>query len=161
MGAENRSKFGTAVAKGLGIKVAYRDPLGATTDPVTRGESAFSVGTVDTYSYNEPEPTSVEWIRQITPSPRGFVNYLIHLFPFLNWIGRYNLQWLMGDLVAGVTVGAVVVPQGMSYAQLAELPVQFGLYSSFMGVLLYWLFATSKDITIGVSLIDHTISYKR
>lgn len=151
MGAGKGSKIGTALAKGLGIKVAYRDPLGATTDPVTRGESAFSVGTVDTYSYNEPEPTSVEWIREIIPSPRWFVDYLIHLFPFLNWIGRYNLQWLAGDLVAGITVGAVVVPQGMSYAQLATLPVQFGLYSSFMGVLVYWLFATSKDITIGVS----------
>ena len=48
-------------------------------------------------------------------------------------------------------MGAVVVPQGMAYAKLAELPVQFGLYSSFMGVLIYWFFATSKDITIGVS----------
>lgn len=39
----------------------------------------------------------------------------------------------------------------MAYAQLALLPVQYGLYSSFMGVLIYWFFATSKDITIGVS----------
>ena len=38
----------------------------------------------------------------------------------------------------------------MAYAKLAELDPQFGLYSSFMGVLLYWFFATSKDITIGV-----------
>ena len=53
--------------------------------------------------------------------------------------------------LAGITVGAVVVPQGMAYAKLAELPVEYGLYSSFMGVLLYWFFATSKDITIGVS----------
>lgn len=51
----------------------------------------------------------------------------------------------------GITIGAVVVPQGMGYAKLAELPVEFGLYSSFMGVLIYWFFATSKDITIGVS----------
>lgn len=50
----------------------------------------------------------------------------------------------------GLTVGVVVVPQGMAYAKLAQLPVQFGLYSSFMGVLIYWFFATSKDITIGV-----------
>ena len=42
----------------------------------------------------------------------------------------------------------------MAYAKLAELPVEFGLYTSFMGVLLYWFFATSKDITIGVSLKD-------
>lgn len=46
----------------------------------------------------------------------------------------------------------MVVPQSMSYATLAGLPVQFGLYSSFMGVLIYWFFATSKDITIGVRL---------
>jgi solute carrier family 26 (sodium-independent sulfate anion transporter), member 11 len=51
----------------------------------------------------------------------------------------------------GTTVGAVVVPQSMAYAQLATLPVEYGLYSSFMGVLIYWFFATSKDITIGVS----------
>lgn len=39
----------------------------------------------------------------------------------------------------------------MGYAKLAELEPQFGLYSSFMGVIIYWFFATSKDITIGVS----------
>lgn len=54
------------------------------------------------------------------------------------------------DKIVGITVGAVVVPQSMAYAQLAQLPVEFGLYSSFMGVLIYWFFATSKDITIGV-----------
>lgn len=52
----------------------------------------------------------------------------------------------------GITVGAVVVPQSMAYARLAELAPQFGLYSSFMGVLIYWFFATSKDITIGVRI---------
>lgn len=52
---------------------------------------------------------------------------------------------------AGVTVGFVVVPQGMAYALLAQLPPEYGLYTSFVGFLLYWAFATSKDITIGVS----------
>lgn len=55
----------------------------------------------------------------------------------------------------GITVGAVVVPQGMAYAQLANLDVEYGLYTSFMGVLIYWFFATSKDITIGVSFQVH------
>jgi len=53
-------------------------------------------------------------------------------------------------VLLGLTVGAVVVPQSMAYAALATLAPEFGLYSSFMGVLLYWFFATSKDITIGV-----------
>ena len=46
----------------------------------------------------------------------------------------------------------------MAYATLANLPVEYGLYSSFMGVLIYWFFATSKDITIGVS---HFFKHKR
>jgi solute carrier family 26 (sodium-independent sulfate anion transporter), member 11 len=53
------------------------------------------------------------------------------------------------DLIAGLTVGIVVVPQSMSYAKVATLPVQYGLYSSFVGVFLYCFFATSKDVTIG------------
>jgi sodium-independent sulfate anion transporter 11 len=58
----------------------------------------------------------------------------------------------------GITVGAVVVPQSMAYAKLAQLPVEFGLYSSFMGVLLYWFFATSKDITIGPVAVLSTVT---
>lgn len=61
------------------------------------------------------------------------------------------------DPAAGITVGCVVVPQGMAYAKLAELPVEYGLYASFMGVLIYWFFATSKDITIGVSVDRHML----
>lgn len=53
------------------------------------------------------------------------------------------------DLIAGITVGIVVVPQSMSYAKIATLPVQYGLYSSFVGVFIYCFFATSKDVTIG------------
>jgi sodium-independent sulfate anion transporter 11 len=58
----------------------------------------------------------------------------------------------------GITVGAVVVPQSMAYAKLAQLPVEFGLYSSFMGVLIYWFFATSKDITIGPVAVLSTVT---
>lgn len=51
----------------------------------------------------------------------------------------------------GITVGLVIVPQAMAYALLAELPPSYGLYTSFTGAMLYWLFGTSKDIVIGVS----------
>lgn len=49
------------------------------------------------------------------------------------------------------------MPQGMAYAILAGLPAQYGLYSSFMGVLIYWFFATSKDITIGPVAVMSTL----
>lgn len=94
------SKIGHGVAKVLGIKTHYRDPLGA--DPVTRGESTFSTataGTADTYI--EEEPTSAEWLLDLFPSGKQLSNYFWSLFPFLNWIMSYNLQWLAGDLVAG------------------------------------------------------------
>jgi sodium-independent sulfate anion transporter 11 len=141
------TKVGHALAKGLGIKLSYRNPTNA--DQITRGESTYSIEDAD--SYVEPEPHVGEWIKENIPTGRDVGHYLYSLFPFLHWITRYNLQWLIGDLVAGITVGAVVVPQGMAYAKLANLKPQFGLYSSFMGVLIYWFFATSKDITIGVS----------
>ena len=70
------------------------------------------------------------------------------------------LEPIRAHFYTGVTVGAVVVPQSMAYAKLAELPVQFGLYSSFMGVLIYWFFATSKDITIGVGYIGPSIGIR-
>lgn len=98
---EKATKLGHGLAKGLGIKVAYRDPLGLPSEPVTRGESTFSVGTVDTCAYNEPEPNSIDWICEIAPSGQQLINYFVSLFPFLTWITRYNLQWLVGDLVAG------------------------------------------------------------
>ncbi|RAL06809.1 SLC26/SulP family anion transporter [Aspergillus homomorphus CBS 101889] len=157
MSKDFTTKVGHGLAKGLGIKTPYRDPLGAQADPVTRGESTFSYGTIDTYSYLEQEPTTAEWFKEITPSWDDVARYFYRLFPFLSWITRYNTQWFLGDLVAGITVGAVVIPQGMAYAKLAEVPVQYGLYSSFMGVLLYWFFATSKDITIGPVAVMSTL----
>lgn len=69
------------------------------------------------------------------------------------WLHGSNASYSGAHLLTGITVGAVVVPQGMAYALLANLPTQFGLYTSFMGVLIYWFFATSKDITIGVSSV--------
>ncbi|KAF2118222.1 sulfate permease-like protein [Lophiotrema nucula] len=152
--ASTSTKIGHGLAKVLGIDLHYRNETGS--DRVTRGESVFSVGHAD--QYVEHEPTAAEWIRDITPSVNDVKHYFIRLFPFLHWITRYNAQWLIGDLVAGITVGAVVVPQSLSYAKLANLSVEFGLYSSFMGVLIYWFFATSKDITIGPVAVLSTVT---
>ena len=140
------NKLQLFLAKIFCVDLNYRDPTGA----LTRGESAYSVPSAD--SYIEDEPSVKDWLRETAPGKKDAIRFVSRIFPFVHWLPRYNLQWLIGDLIAGITVGTVVVPQGMSYSKLAELPVQFGLYASFMGVLIYWLFATSKDITIGVSL---------
>ncbi|KAF2858706.1 SulP family sulfate permease [Piedraia hortae CBS 480.64] len=150
--SSKRTQIGHGLAKGLGIRLGE---AGSDESKLSRGESVFSVGSAD--DYIEGEPTTAEWIRSITPSGRQCLRYFHDLFPFTRWLPRYNLQWLAGDLVAGITIGAVVVPQGMAYAELAALPVEYGLYSSFMGVLIYWFFATSKDITIGPVAVMSTV----
>ncbi|KAF5528803.1 family sulfate permease, partial [Fusarium phyllophilum] len=118
-------------------KTALEKFIGA--DHTEPEEKAPSISNADLYI--EEEPTVGEFLREITPSTRAIGEYFYNLFPFLSWVGKYNLIWFIGDLVAGITVGAVVVPQSMAYAQLAQLPVEYGLYSSFMGVLIYWFFA--------------------
>lgn len=100
--------------------------------------------------YNEREVTVVDWGQEVFGSPlQKATNYFISLFPIAQWILHYNRKWLYGDLIAGITVGVVLVPQSMSYAQLAGLSAEYGLYSSFVGVFIYSFFATSKDVSIG------------
>lgn len=97
--------------------------------------------------YVEQDPTVGEWFRDAIPNGKQVIHYLSSLFPFSGWIFSYNMQWLLGDLIAGITVGLVVIPQGMAYAKLAGLPVQFGLYTSFMGALVYW--CVFPNLTLG------------
>jgi sodium-independent sulfate anion transporter 11 len=97
-----------------------------------------------------PYVSSKDWFAGIFTDPkRRTYEYFDALFPFTKWILSYNSQWLIGDLIAGITVGLVVVPQSLSYATIAMLSPEYGLYSSFVGVVIYVLFATSKDVTIG------------
>ncbi|KAJ2865139.1 hypothetical protein FB639_005139, partial [Coemansia asiatica] len=108
--------------------------------------------------YVEPLASSREWIKEnVIPTKQQAVGYAKSLFPIFTWIHRYNWTWFLGDLVAGVTVGVVVIPQGMAYAKLAQLPPEFGLYSSFVGCAMYFMFATSKDITIGPVAVMSTL----
>lgn len=90
------TKVGHALAKGLGIKLNYRNELD---DEIRRGESVFSSQTADTYV--EEEPHAIDWVKEVTPSGSDLRQYLWSLFPFLHWITRYNAQWAAGDMVAG------------------------------------------------------------
>ncbi|KAH0439693.1 sulfate permease ii [Colletotrichum camelliae] len=135
---------GRVLAKGLGIDVDARyrnEPRKA----VQSAAASFN----DVEQYEEREPTVAEFIEAHRPTIPGTLTYIKSLFPFWQWIFHYNATWLLGDIIAGVTVGFVVIPQGMAYAILAQLSPEYGLYTSFVGFLLYWAFATSKDITIG------------
>ena len=80
--------------------------------------------------------------------------------PITKWLPTYNKDKAVGDFTAGLTVALTVIPQSLAYANLAGLPVQYGLYSSFMGVFLYTLLGTSKDVTLGPTAIMSLIVRK-
>ncbi|XP_017790276.1 PREDICTED: sodium-independent sulfate anion transporter-like [Habropoda laboriosa] len=85
---------------------------------------------------------------------------ILKRIPILNWLPRYNGQDAIGDLVAGVTVGLTVIPQSLAYANVADLPPQYGLYGSFLGCFLYIIFGSCKDIPMGPSAITSLITYQ-
>ncbi|XP_071814451.1 sodium-independent sulfate anion transporter-like isoform X2 [Apostichopus japonicus] len=74
-------------------------------------------------------------------------------FPISIWAPKYNFSKGLRDLIAGFTVGLTVIPQGLAYANIAKLPLEYGLYSAFMGGFVYMFLGMSKDITVGPTAI--------
>jgi SulP family sulfate permease len=73
------------------------------------------------------------------------------LVPIVGWGASYDRGWLRGDLIAGVTVAALIVPKNLGYAAIAGIPVQNGLYAAAAGALLYAVFGTCRQISMGPS----------
>ncbi|XP_062206706.1 probable sulfate transporter 3.5 [Phragmites australis] len=76
----------------------------------------------------------------------GALKYFV---PALEWAPRYGLGKFKYDLLAGVTIASLAIPQGISYAKLANLPPIIGLYSSFVPPLLYAVFGSSNNLAVG------------
>ncbi|KAL5190559.1 Sulfate transporter 1.3 [Glycine soja] len=71
------------------------------------------------------------------------------IFPILSWGRSYNLKKFRGDLISGLTIASLCIPQDIGYAKLAHLAPQYGLYSSFVPPLIYAVMGSSRDIAIG------------
>lgn len=69
--------------------------------------------------------------------------------PILDWIRSYSGEDAKGDLNAGITVGIMLIPQGMAYGMLAGLPPIYGLYASIVPLILYAIFGTSRQLAVG------------
>lgn len=82
-------------------------------------------------------------------APHGLKTYL----PFLHWLPRYRRDDLPGDLIAGLTVAIMLVPQGMAYALLAGLPPVYGLYAGMLPLFIYGLLGTTQVLTLGPTAI--------
>ncbi|WP_250453046.1 SulP family inorganic anion transporter [Caballeronia sp. ATUFL_M2_KS44] len=71
--------------------------------------------------------------------------------PVLEWVRGYRSAWLKPDIVAGVTAAAVVLPKAMAYATVAGLPVEVGLYTAFVPMVIYALFGSSRPLSVSTS----------
>ena len=74
--------------------------------------------------------------------------------PLINWISTYNKNKLASDSIAGLTVGVMLIPQGMAYALLAGLPPVFGLYAALIPQIIYAIFGTSRQLSVGPVAMD-------
>ena len=68
--------------------------------------------------------------------------------PALTWLPAYDKRWLSGDLIAGVTLAAYLLPAGLGDASLANLPPEAGLYACLFSGLVFWLFCSSRHTLI-------------
>lgn len=85
---------------------------------------------------------------------------LYRRLPILNWLPNYNSDCAVGDLVAGITVGLTVIPQALAYANIAGLPPQYGLYTSFLGSFIYIFLGSCKDVPMGPTAIVSLLTYQ-
>ena len=71
--------------------------------------------------------------------------------PIADWLFRYQKEWLRPDLIAGLTTAAVVIPKAMAYATIAGLPVQVGLYTAFVPMIIYAVLGTSRPLSVSTT----------
>jgi high affinity sulfate transporter 1 len=76
---------------------------------------------------------------------------LAKYIPILGWLPGYPGEWLRFDVVAGITAAAVIIPKAMAYATIAGLPVEFGLYTAFIPMVIYAILGTSRPLSFSTT----------
>ena len=84
-------------------------------------------------------------------------DWLKKTFKITNWISEYNREQFTGDIKAGLTTGMMLIPQGMAYAVIAGMPPIYGLYAGVIPLLMYPLFGTSRQLSVGPVAVDMLI----
>ncbi|KFV57263.1 Chloride anion exchanger, partial [Tyto alba] len=83
-------------------------------------------------------------------SPQRVKKMALGLFPILSWLPAYRFrEWILSDIISGINTGLVAVLQGLAFALLVNVPPGYGLYAAFFPVLVYFIFGTSRHISVG------------
>lgn len=84
-------------------------------------------------------------------TPEKAKSKILGFAPIVTWLPRYQLrEWLLGDVMSGVIVGILLVPQSIAYSLLASQDPIYGLYTSFFASIIYAILGTSKHISVGI-----------
>uniref|UniRef100_A0A3Q3F7R8 Solute carrier family 26 member 2 n=1 Tax=Labrus bergylta TaxID=56723 RepID=A0A3Q3F7R8_9LABR len=84
-------------------------------------------------------------------TPKKAKSKLLGFVPILKWLPHYQLrEWILGDIMSGLIVGILLVPQSIAYSLLASQDPVYGLYTSFFASIIYTLLGTSKHISVGI-----------
>src|SRR5436189_5308606 len=88
----------------------------------------------------------------------GLASVPLRLLPIVEWIPGYRREWLPSDVLAGIALWAVMVPEGMAYAGIVGVPPVMGLYTIVPALLAYALLGTSRQLVVGPDTATSLIS---
>ena len=84
-----------------------------------------------------------------TSEKKSLMYWVMRYVPILHWLPKYQFSWLRADVISGLTVWAVMVPESMAYAGIAGVPPLVGLYTVPIPLIAYAIFGTSRTMVIG------------
>ena len=85
------------------------------------------------------------------------MNLINKYLPITSWLPKYNWNLLKADIPAGLSVGIVLIPQGIAYAIIADIPPIYGLYTALIPQIVYAIFGTSRQLAVGPVAMDSLI----
>ena len=113
-------------------------------DNAKQGKSLAKLPTGSTVNYNAKtyNPKHEKFMRSATR--------LMHtLFPFTRWLSRYPMRWLPNDLMAGITLGFIVLPQSIAFSLIAGVPMSYGIYAAIIPPIIAGLYGVSSHLVTG------------
>jgi len=115
-------------------------------------ENKYAISTYKSNSiFNDTKNYMIKYYK---PSRGCMKNYLFDRIPFLRWILSYDVKEnLVKDIIAGLTIGVIQIPQGMAYSLMAGMPPVIGLYVSFWAVIVYSFLGTARHLSTGTYAI--------